>query len=303
MSNSSNTENKFAEGPDTALQRAIDVLGPYPWKRPTTLRFQNWIVDLPELVNREAMYTEIRKIGRHYSRDLLNDLNSPRSKNTSKKFKVISTKAAQLAGLLQNLTHVERALLNEYFQPGQDPKLWVDLIFNQLPPAGFPTDPGLPNGPGVRWLEYVSEHASAATEQFAPYNKNPGATLAAGRPNSYRLKHAPPSWNLIKMCWQLFEWAPHRKPSATLEKALHSFVCDVHEWVTGQVAVDSHRFEAHLKQFARPWKRQMELYEEFDSLIHKLSSSDEDILIAVVVRGREELKDRLPPKVVAKGKK
>ena len=303
MSNSSKVENKYALGPDYALQEAIDILGPYPWKRPEALPIANWIIELPELVTREAIRFQIGRIARFYRRDLDTDKESPRSKTTAKKYKDIATEAAQLAKLLKSLTHIERVLLIEYFPPGQDVDNWSKQICQQLPSVGFPTDPDLPHGPGVQWLDYLSQHADSAISQLASTDRPGGISDVGGNTNVNRLNHAPPSWMLIKMCWQLFEWAPHRPPSGSLEKPFHSFVCYVHEWVTGEAVVNSHAFETYLKQFPKPWKRHLELIEELDQLRETLPLHSQEIFSAVFYSWREDLSNQLPDKILAKGKK
>ena len=303
MSNSSKEETKYALGPDYALQEAIDILGPYPWKRPDALPIANWIIELPELVTREAIRFQIGRIARFYRRDLDTDKQSPRRKATAKKYKDIAAKATQLAKILKSLTHIERVMLVEYFQPGQDVDTWQKQIYQQLPSVGFPIDPDLPHGPGVQWLDYLAHHADSAISQLVSTDRPGGISDVGGQTNINRLRRAPPSWMLMKMCWQLFEWAPHQQPSGTVDKPFHSFVCYVHEWVTGEPVVNTHAFENYLKRFPKPWKRHLELTEELYQLRETLPSHSQEIFSAVFYRRRDDLSNQLPDKILAKGKK
>ena len=295
------TRSRTPTGPAHAMEAAIAILGPFPWKRPDQLEVANWITDLPESVTEDAIRKQVRKIGSRYLRDLEQDATSIRLKDALAAFREIAALADKLADRLIDLSEDERHLLLSARSPTHSLETWHEHIFGRLPSVFMKVDQDqLEDGTGTEWLRLVSEHTEYAMHSLAEHQKIGTRKTGdlGGRANLNRIRKASPHWGLVKMSWQLFEWAPHCQPSGTAQGRLHEFMGHVHEWVTGENVIGTSKFESHLKAFPRPWQHQNRLVKEYMRLKSSLPEDLANTLDAACSGYRPDLREHLPEEVL-----
>lgn len=280
-------------GPKHALNAAIAVLGPYPWARPAQLEIPNWVIGLPEVVTEEAIAKQVKSIGSKYLYDLDRDAASVRVKDALLAFREIAELCNSLADRLAGLSERERYFFTLVKSDDQNPEVWRDEIFNKLPSIFDRDDNGrLLQGSGALWLRDVANHSRFAMASLSANNRPGGRNTgdAGGKRNLHRIHLASPSWMLVKMSWQLFEWAPHCQPSGTARGPLHDFLGHVHEWVTGENVAGTGKFESNLKDFAKPWRQRQTLIRSFNKLIESFPKEPWEYLSAALSGFRPDLR-------------
>jgi len=293
-------------GPSHAFDDAVEILGPYPWKRPAQLEVANWVVDLPESISEDAIRKQVTRIGRRYLHDLESDAAAIRVKDALEAFRTIADASEQLADRLAELSKIERHYLTLFGAPDETPEIWRDQIFDRLPSIFLRAgEMELSEGSGAKWLRHVAIHTRSALDSLAAQNR-PGKEKTGdlgGHGNLFRLYLASPSWLLVKMSWQLFEWAPHCLPRGTARGSLHNFLGHVHEWVTGENVSGTDKFESHLKAFAKPWRKRTDLLRAYQMLKQSLPAEESGCLDSALSGWRPDLRDYFSATVLLEGKK
>lgn len=86
-----------------------------------------------------------------------------------------------------------------------------------------------------------------------------------GRANLHRMLRGSPDWQLVSLVWKFFERGPI-EPAGTVGGPMHLFLLAIHEFVTGEPASDSNRFEGLIKEYAKAHRRLRALMDELDEL-------------------------------------
>lgn len=294
------------DGPKHAYDAAVAVLGPYPWTRPEQLELPNWVMGLPEVITEDVIQKWVRIIGSNYQRRLETDAASIRVKDALTAYQEIAELADLLADCLAELSIDERYLLTLFAAPEQGNASWHEHIFNRLPSVFMQSgERKLPDGAGVEWLRYLAEHTRAAMHSLAARGKLAPEKLGdvGGRSNLSRLRRTSPGRDLVKMCWQLFEWAPHCQPSGTAQGPLHEFMGYVHEWATGENVIGTSKFESHLKAFAKPWQRRRKAEVEYLRFKQSLPEDQQRYLESAISGYRPDLRKCLNKDVLDQAEK
>lgn len=293
------------DGPADALDAAVSLLGPYPWKRCDPIVSKvSFFSGLPEIVTEPEIRKQVRRIGSHYLKDLRTDAAAIRVKNALEAFNEIAELADTLAGRLSALSEEERHFLTLFVAPGEDSETWREQIFYRLPPI-FMEDNGnkLPAGPGVGWLRLVGEHTRAAMHSLGAHRKSGTGKTGdlGGNSNLNRLLKGSPGERLVSLSWQLFEWAPHCQPSGTAHSHLHQFMGYIHEWTTGENVIGTGKFESQMKAFAKPWKLRKSRVKQYQDLKKSLPEDLQSLLDAALSGYRPDLRKYFSDDVLAQG--
>ncbi len=297
---------RIPTGPAHALDAAVAVLGPYPWKRLDQLDGADRTFELPKTVTADAIREEIQRIGTHYQYDLEVDAAAVRIKDAFAAFEEIADLAEQLADRLSWLSETERVFLILSTDADEDGMKWVRKFKRLLPRITL--DAGgnkMSEGAGAEWLRRLGEYTRMAVRKIGEYVEAETSRKGdvGGRFHLVRTHKPSPNWLLVQRCWQLFEWAPHCLPSGTAYGPLHEFMCHVHEWVTGENVLGTSKFESHLKAFAKAWQHRRKCLKDYADFKNALPQELGRELDSVLRGKKRKLRSIFPEQVLKQAEK
>ena len=280
---------------EKALYKALDLLGPFPWKQSRRVTYSFDISSGRWGFDRESADEFCEGIIHSYSGRVSAENSSGRPQTLLTHLRDLAGDINRLIQKLNKLTQEERQFIND--------ELWLDRSRSAIIPRSeseqklrmqpswseikrpqelvdfLPSYASRQDGPVKgRLLEqlqiltnYLSVKVKAAERDFRFASKKD----QGGKSSVYRLVRIPPIWHLVHESWTLFLESGHLQATTTDGGVFLEFIRALHESATGK-EVGASKLEFTVRQYAKVRSAHQKVRNRLISILKKKGIKSKD---------------------------